>query len=209
MKILPLAYLGSIEWWREALSPDAVIDVGEHYIKQSCRNRCEIATAAGRMSLTANVVKGASIHKRALKDMCLDYSKRWQHQHSVALRSAYRSSAYYDYWADLLVPFYEQPHEWLYDFSRGLAEVVCQITGHQGELRFSEEYLTAGEGDIDLRGHDFLGPREGGPDYWQVFMEKVPFEPNLSIVDYLFNEGRNIDELKNISFSSQRSQSHL
>ena len=209
MKILPLAYLGSIEWWREALSPDAVIDVGEHYIKQSCRNRCEIATAAGRMSLTANVVKGASIHKRALKDMRLDYSKRWQHQHSVALRSAYRSSAYYDYWADLLVPFYEQRHEWLYDFSRGLTEVVCQITGHTGELRFSEEYLTAGEGDIDLRGHDFLGPREGGPDYWQVFMEKVPFEPNLSIVDYLFNEGRNIDELRIISFSSQRSQSHL
>ena len=196
MKILPLAYLGSIEWWREALSPDAVIDVGEHYIKQSCRNRCEIATAAGRMSLTANVVKGASIHKRALKDMRLDYSKRWQHQHSVALRSAYRSSAYYDYWADLLVPFYEQPHEWLYDFNRGLAEVICKITGHTGELHFSEEYLTAGEGDIDLRGHDFLGPREGGPNYWQVFMEKVPFEPNLSIVDYLFNEGRNIDELK-------------
>ena len=197
MKILPLAYLGSIEWWREALSPDAIIDVGEHYIKQSCRNRCEIATAAGRMSLTANVVKGASIYKRALKDMRLDYSKRWQHQHSVALRSAYRSSAYYDYWADLLVPFYEQPHEWLYDFNRGLAEVVCKITGHQGELHFSEEYLTAGEGDTDLRGHDFLGPREGGPAYWQVFMEKVPFEPNLSIVDYLFNEGRNIDELMN------------
>ena len=211
MKILPLAYLGSIEWWREALSPDAVIDVGEHYIKQSCRNRCEIATAAGRMSLTANVVKGASIHKRALKDMRLDYSKRWQHQHSVALRSAYCSSAYYDYWADLLVPFYEQRHEWLYDFSRGLTEVVCKITGHQGELRFSEEYLTAGEGDIDLRGHDFLGPREGMPDYWQVFMEKVPFEPNLSIVDYLFNEGRNIDELRieNFSFSSQYSRNRL
>ena len=110
-----------------------------------------------------------------------------------------------------LVPFYEQRHEWLYDFSRGLTEVVCKITGHQGELRFSEEYLTAGEGDIDLRGHDFLGPREGMPDYWQVFMEKVPFEPNLSIVDYLFNEGRNIDELRieNFSFSSQYSRNRL
>ena len=196
MKILPLAYLGSIEWWREALSPDAVIDVGENYIKQSCRNRCEIATASGRMALTANVVKGASIHKRAVKDMRLDYSKRWQHQHSVALRSAYRSSAYYDYWADLLIPFYEQPHEWLYDFDRGLVDVVRKIANIQGELRFSEEYIVAGEGDVDLRGHDFLGPREDAPNYWQVFMERVPFESNLSVVDYLFNEGRNIEELK-------------
>lgn len=192
MKILPLAYLGSIEWWREALSPDAVIDVGENYIKQSCRNRCEIATASGRMALTANVVKGASIHKRAVKDMRLDYSKRWQHQHSVALRSAYRSSAYYDYWADLLIPFYEQPHEWLYDFDRGLVDVVRKIANIQGELRFSEEYIVAGEGDIDLRGHDFLGPREDAPNYWQVFMERVPFESNLSVVDYLFNEDRNL-----------------
>ncbi|MBQ1964536.1 MAG: WbqC family protein [Tidjanibacter sp.] len=192
MKILPLAYLGSIEWWREALSPDAVIDVGENYIKQSCRNRCEIATASGRMALTANVVKGASIHKRAVKDMRLDYSKRWQHQHSVALRSAYRSSAYYDYWADLLIPFYEQPHEWLYDFDRGLVDVVRKIANIQGELRFSEEYIVAGEGDVDLRGHDFLGPREDAPNYWQVFMERVPFESNLSVVDYLFNEDRNL-----------------
>lgn len=192
MKILPLAYLGSIEWWREALSPDAVIDVGENYIKQSCRNRCEIATASGRMALTANVVKGASIHKRAVKDMRLDYSKRWQHQHSVALRSAYRSSAYYDYWADLLIPFYEQPHEWLYDFDRGLVDVVRKIANIQGELRFSEEYIVAGEGDVDLRGHDFLGPREGALNYWQVFMERVPFESNLSVVDYLFNEDRNL-----------------
>ena len=43
MKILPLAYLGSQEWWREVLSPDAVVDVGEHYVKQTCRNRTEIA----------------------------------------------------------------------------------------------------------------------------------------------------------------------
>ena len=192
MKILPLAYLGSIEWWREALSSDAVIDVGEHYVKQSCRNRCEIATASGRMALTANVVKGASIHKRAVKDMRLDYSKRWQHQHAVAIRSAYRSSAYYDYYADLLIPFYEQPHEWLYDFSSGLIDVVRKIACIEGELRFSEEYVVAREGDVDLRGYNFLGPKDVGSDYWQVFMERVPFEPNLSIADYIFNEGRDL-----------------
>lgn len=191
MKILPLAYLGSLEWWREALSPDAVIDVGEHFIKQSCRNRCEIATASGRMSLTANVVKGASIHKQAVRDMRLDYSKRWQHQHAVAIRSAYRSSPYYDYYEDLFAPFYQQQYEFLYDFTRGLAEVVCKIEGlDASRLRFSEEYVRATADDIDLRGHNFLLPRKGAEPYWQVFSERVPFESNCSIIDLIFNEGR-------------------
>ena len=74
-------------------------------------------------------------------------------------------------------------------------DVVRKIANIQGELHFSEEYIVAGEGDIDLRGHDFLGPREDALNYWQVFMERVPFESNLSVVDYLFNEGRNIGEL--------------
>ena len=189
MKILPLAYLGSEEWWREALAPDAVIDVGEHFIKQTARNRCEIATASGRMALTANVVKGASIHKKAVKDMRLDYSKRWQHQHAVAIRSAYKSSPYYDYYAHHFEPLFERHYEFLYDFSRELAERVAKIEGWS-PLRFSEEYIIAGEGDIDLRGHNFLGQREDAEPYYQVFSERLPFEPNCSIIDLLFNEGK-------------------
>ena len=189
MKILPLAYLGSEEWWREALAPDAVIDVGEHFIKQTARNRCEIATASGRMALTANVVKGASIHKKAVKDMRLDYSKRWQHQHAVAIRSAYKSSPYYDYYAHYFEPLFECRYEFLYDFSRELAERVAKIEGWS-PLRFSEEYIIASEGDVDLRGHNFLGPREDAEPYYQVFSERMPFEPNCSIIDLLFNEGK-------------------
>lgn len=189
MKILPLAYLGSEEWWREALSPDAVIDVGEHFVKQTARNRCEIATAAGRMALSANVIKGASIHKKAVKDMRLDYSKRWQHQHLIAIRSAYKSSPYYDYYAHHFEPLFERKTEFLYDFTRELAERVVKIEGWS-PLRFSEEYIVASEGDVDLRGHNFLGAREGVEPYYQVFSERLPFESNCSIIDYLFNEGK-------------------
>lgn len=190
MKILPLAYLGSLEWWRAALSEEAVIDVGEHFVKQSARSRCEIATASGRMTLSANVVKASSIHKRAVKDMRLDYSKRWQHQHAVAIRSAYKSSPYYDYYAHLLEPLFERRYEFLCDMNRDLVEAVRKIGGIKQELRFSEEYIVASAEDIDLRGHNFLGPREGEEPYWQVFSERVPFESNCSIIDYIFNEGK-------------------
>lgn len=190
MRILPLAYLGSLEWWRAALSEEAVIDVGEHFVKQSARSRCEIATASGRMTLSANVVKASSIHKRTVKDMRLDYSKRWQHQHAVAIRSAYKSSPYYDYYAHLLEPLFERRYEFLYDMNRDLVEAVRKIGGIKQELRFSEEYIVASAEDIDLRGHNFLGPREGEEPYWQVFSERVSFESNCSIIDYIFNEGK-------------------
>jgi hypothetical protein len=188
MKILPLAYLGSREWWREALSEDAIIDVGEHFVKQTARSRCEIATASGRMMLSANVVKGASIHKKAVKDMRLDYSKRWPHQHITAIRSAYKSSPYYDYYAHLLEPLFERRYEFLYDMNRDLVEAVRKIGGVKQELRFSEEYIIATPGDCDLRGHDFLGPRADEEPYWQVFSERLPFESNCSVIDCLFNE---------------------
>lgn len=187
-KILPLAYMGSLEWWREALSEGAVIDVGEHFVKQTSRSRCEIATASGRMTLSANVIKGASIHKKAVKDIRLDYSKRWQHQHQVAIRSAYKSSPYYDYYAHLLEPIFERRYEFLYDMNRELIEVVRRIAGVKQELRFSEEYIVASPEDMDLRGHNFLGPREGDEPYWQVFSERVPFESNCSVIDKLFCE---------------------
>lgn len=188
MKILPLAYMGSLEWWREALAEDAIIDVGEHFVKQTSRSRAEIATSSGRMLLSANVVKASSIHKRAVKDMRLDYSKRWQHQHLVAIRSAYKSSPYYDYYAHLLEPIFERRYEFLYDMSREIIEAVRRIGGVKQELRFSEEYIHATAADNDLRGHNFLGPREGEEPYWQVFSERLPFESNCSVIDKLFNE---------------------
>jgi hypothetical protein len=142
------------------------------------------------MTLSANVAKASSIHKRAVKDMRLDYSKRWQHQHAVAIRSAYKSSPYYDYYAHLLEPLFERRYEFLYDMNRDLVEAVRKIGGIKQELRFSEEYIVASAEDIDLRGHNFLGPREGEEPYWQVFSERVPFESNCSIIDYIFNEGK-------------------
>ena len=121
--------------------------------------------------------------------MRLDYSKRWQHQHAVAIRSAYKSSPYYDYYAHYFEPLFECRYEFLYDFSRELAERVAKIEGWS-PLRFSEEYIIAGEGDVDLRGHNFLGPREDAEPYYQVFSERLPFESNCSIIDIIFNEGK-------------------
>ena len=113
MTILPSVYFGSIEYWAALVQAgdDAIIDIGENYIKRSERNRTEIMTSNGVMQLSVQLAH-ANRPRQPMRTMRIDYSKRWQHQHLIAMESAYRSSPYYDYYADRFTPLYER--EWKY-----------------------------------------------------------------------------------------------
>lgn len=194
MTILPLTYLGNIEYFSRLLQEECIIDLYEHYIKQSYRNRCEIMTATGTAALTVNVVKGGSIVKRPVRDIQIDYSKRWQHQHWTAITSAYRNSPYFDHYCDLFAPFYEKRFRFLADLNIPLAETIVKILGSPGSLRFSDSYVEASTGDTDLRGA-FKSSAERtrmhptAYEYQQVFSDRQPFAPNLSVIDLIFCEG--------------------
>ena len=116
MVILPSAYMPSVEYVARLLREECVVDLGENYIKRSQRNRAQILSANGVMSLTVNV-ENANRLRQKIKDVRIDYSKRWQHQHWVSILSAYKSSPYYDYYADRLEAFFERRYEFLYDFN--------------------------------------------------------------------------------------------
>ena len=186
--ILPLTYLGSTEYFRCLYDGTCVIDLYEHYVKQSYRNRCDILTAGGPASLTVHVVKGGSIRKRPVCDMRIDYSKRWQHQHWGALVASYRSSPYFDFYAGRFEPFYRREWEFLADYNLGLLEVMCSLAKvPMPEL--SRTYVEAAPGDLDLRPKRKEGPAIVAEPYFQVFSERMPFVPNLSFADLLFAEG--------------------
>ena len=76
MEILSLTYLGNIQWFSKLCSSECIIDVHEHYVKQSYRNRCDILTANGPVALTVNTVKTINWPKSAVQDLSIDYSKR-------------------------------------------------------------------------------------------------------------------------------------
>ena len=55
---------------------------------------------------------------------------------------------------------------------------------------FSATYVEAAAGDIDLRPkHKKGGPAFVAEPYVQVFSDRMPFQPNLSVADLLFAEG--------------------
>ncbi len=187
MIILPSAYLPSVEYFAYLQQGDCVIDWGEHYIKRSERNRAAILATDGRMELSAQVAH-ANRPRQKMKDMRLDYSKRWQHQHWGALVASYKSSPYFDFYAPYFEPFYTREYPSLTEYNMQILETLCRLT-HIPLPSVSEEYIVAGEGDTDLRPKKKEGSAFVAEPYIQVFSDRFEFEPNLSFIDLLFCEG--------------------
>ena len=129
--ILPTTYMGSAEWYRQFLAnPSAVqIEVMESFPKQTYRNRCTITTPDGALTLSVPVKRADS--KQLTRDVEISYQQRWQHQHWIALVSAYKRTPYFDYYADFFRPFYEKETKFLVDLNEGLHEVTVRLLANK------------------------------------------------------------------------------
>ena len=195
MVVLPLTYWGNIEYFAHLLrgGDDAVIDLGENYVKRSERNRTQIVTPTGGMVLSVPLVK-ANRPRTPMRDMRVDNSRRWQHQHWVAILSAYRSSPYYDYVADRIASIYEREWGFLVDLNREILQAEFDILGLVPQHRFSDLYIEPQEAALDLRDKK----REStfcSPQYFQLFMDRAAFVENASMLDLLMCEGREAIDL--------------
>lgn len=188
MTILPSLYFGSIEYWTHILNDKegCIIDIGENYVKRSERNRTPIMTSNGVMQLSVQLAH-ANRPRQPMRSMQIDYSKRWQHQHFVAMESAYRRSPYYDYYAERFAHIYNCEWRYLVDLNMATLEALCSILKIDTP-KVSEHYITAQEGDCDMR-TKLLSPTYELPPYIQVFSDREVFVPNLSIYDLVMCEG--------------------
>ena len=199
MIILPTAYFGSTEYWTAIVKggDSVVLDLGENYVKRSERNRTRIMTSGGVMQLSVQL-RHANRPRQAITSMQVDYSKRWQHQHLVAIESAYRSSPYFDYYADRFLPLFERRWERLVDLNMAIME-QCATVLKVAKPRVSESYIVATEADRDMRVKD-NGSTYVAEPYIQVFSDRFSFEERLSILDLIMCEG---PEARNILIASE------
>ncbi|MCD8186963.1 MAG: WbqC family protein [Rikenellaceae bacterium] len=197
MLILSTAYLGNIRYYTQLIRTDTPvrIDLGEHYRKQSFRNRCEILGANGIIPLTIPVHKSSG-EKTPVSQVRIDHSKSWRRQHWNSIWSAYKNSPFFDHYAEHFEPLYATRYELLWEWNRDLQQVMLHLLGAAPPVEYSSVYLQATPADRDWRDALSGKPRLYRPDpdfhpapYYQVFTERIPFVPNLSIVDLLFCEG--------------------
>ncbi len=203
MKILPSSYLPPISYFAAlvASGQGCVIDVGEHYVKRSLRNRTRIMTAQGVMELTIPV-RRANRPQQPMHTIEIDNSKRWQHQHWMAILSAYKSSPYFDHFAPYVEPLYKREFTKLVEFNEAIMLVIFKLLRLGEELRpaLSSSYIDATTDHTDLRAKGALPTAEFVPrEYIQVFSDREPFAPDLSILDLLFCEGTTSLEFLGVS----------
>ena len=188
------------------LSPSVVyIEACENYQKQSYRNRCRFYAADGVQPLSFPIIHEEGTYKHPVKDIKVDYSTPWLLQHKRAIVSAYRTSAYFEYYQDELFAILDGCPEKLLDLNMALLRFFIEKTGLKVDLRLTEEYSKEGmiadvDGNnipcVDLR--EVIHPKRPNTilnnlalekPYFQVFASKYGFQSDLSIMDLLFNEG--------------------
>lgn len=187
------------------LSPSVVfIEAKENYQKQSYRNRCRFYAADGVQTLSFPIVHEGGTHKIPISDIRIDWSKPWLHQHKKAIISAYRTSAFFEYYQDELFAILDRKHEKLLDLNMDILRFILDKTGIASQLHLTEDFSR--DGQVTFNGSDLIcddmreviHPKRKNSiladlklekPYFQVFAARHGFMPDLSSMDLLFNEG--------------------
>jgi hypothetical protein len=201
--LLPIAYLPPVSWMAVAVhSASIVLEIHETYPKQTYRNRCNIATSSGILSLTVPVKRINGNHTKTC-DIQIDNSKNWQQLHWRSILTAYNKTPYFLFYRDAFEPIFFRKYEQLTDLNRDLLNIIFKVMKISPiEVAYTNEYIIYPD-FYDLR--NSFHPKTNShrepvltlPRYMQAFEENHGFIPDLSITDLLFNLGP--DALKYLS----------
>lgn len=186
------SYLPSVAYFAQlSRHEDVTIEIKETFHKQTYRNRTNIVTANGLLSLVVPVVRTDGNHTMTC-NIGISYQENWNTRHLRAIESAYSAAPYYIYYMDGIEAILRKKHERLIDLNQELTEYLIKRIKINCKTSFSEDFTIPGTIKNDYRD---TYPIKGNytedqfPVYDQVFDTKLPFQPNACVLDLLFNLG--------------------
>lgn len=206
--ILSAFYFGSVEHYAVLAShPKVIIDLGEHFVRQTYRTRTSILGPNGRQDLIARIDRRSEsiaglAHRKGekipMRSVGLSYSESWPQQHIHAIRSAYGQAPWFIHFIDEIEDLLTKRYDRLVDLDLATMRAGIRWTGLSTELILEEEYVDAGPGSItgelDLR--TTLHPKKPLPSavpqvkpYPQVFAYRHGPVARLSVIDLVMNKG--------------------
>ncbi len=186
-------YFPSISHFTAIVQAEKVtFEMEDNFQKQTNRNRTYIYSPNG-IQLLNIPVKHSKIAHQKTKDIQIENDFDWQKQHFKSLEAAYRSSPFFEYFEDDLLPIFEKKHNFLMDLNLEVFDLITRC------LRMKIEYTKTTEYFHEISSNeltDFRFLANGKKDlsqfesYTQVFDDKLGFINNLSVLDLVFNEGK-------------------
>lgn len=191
--LLESHYFPCVEYFAHIFNNDhLIIDDTEKYQKQSYRNRCLILGANKVETLSIPVLKpnGSNL----TKDIKIDYTQKWTNNHIRAIQSAYGKAPYYPYFSEDFNSILQKNHRFLYDLNLEILHYIFKIFKAKTEIveksSLSEKNILTDVLSLTNRvNRKKTVQKDAFLTYYQLF--GVTFEPNLSILDILYNEGIN------------------
>jgi len=182
--VFPTTYFGSINYFQKLVKQETVfIETKEHFPKQSYRNRCDILSADGILSLSIPVKKENG-SKTPTDQILLADHENWRARHWRSIKSAYQSSPYFDHYGIEVEELLYANDELLIDFNERIIKRILQWLDLETTILRTDEFQPIIENDPreilvnKNKNNDF----EKAP-YLQVFPSEQSFTPNISILD--------------------------
>jgi hypothetical protein len=173
------------------------LDIYEPYRKMSFRNRCLIAGDRGVISLSVPLKKGRN-QRLPINEVIISDAENWQSRHLKSIKSAYNRSPFFEYYESELEDVFNKPFVRLADWNLYCLNWIKEKIAWNAEILFTVNATPYSAAAPD-NGRNSILPKnysEWNPvKYRQVFEEKTGFFPNLSILDLLFNTGKQAGEL--------------
>ena len=204
--LLSSTYFGPVQWYQKLHRYDrCLIEQHDNFVKQTYRNRCIIPTTNGiqALSIPVSCPQDSRLSKTPMRDIRISDHGNWRHIHWNALCSAYGESPFLDYYQDDFRPFFERKWTFLFDFNMEIILKMVELLDIRPKISLTTAFLSdasmaenATEDSLIDDFRDVIRPKRPGLDsdfmarpYYQVYQQKHGFQPNMRILDLLFNEG--------------------
>lgn len=189
--IIHPSYFPSVSHFVAIANADVVtFEMEDNFQKQTNRNRMYIYSPNGIQLLNVPIKHSKEAHQR-IREVRIENDFDWQKQHFKSLEAAYRTSPFFEYFENDLLPIFQKRHTFLMDLNLETMSIVSKCLRLEFDYNETPEYFHEVNDKADFR-NLIKGKKDTSvfAPYTQVFGDKHGFLNNLSVLDLLFSEGR-------------------
>lgn len=166
------------------------IEACENYQKRSFRNKAIVCGSDGPKILTVPLKKGKS-NQSPIRDTAISYDEDWISNIIKTLRAYYGKAPYFEEIIEDIQDLLNQKHTTLYNLNKEILIWSLEFLQIETQILDTESFVPTYT-DNDYRNIPHLkqyAEQQELKTYTQLFSDRLPFQPNLSILDLLFCQG--------------------